>query len=254
MDRWKTLIWRNHKWRGEQPGTPGINLREHCAYFKSCVGGATGGGTWIIGNDLRGGNRTGFQVRPQADLNMRPTGPVVIANNYADGYGWNNGSDGSSYDGGGCITVWTSPEWPVYIFGNRVTDSKYGCLVLSPQGPSRNWLNADGYPIRSAYIYGNTFENLRGDRDGVSITGVQNVHWFNNRSRGKYGALMLDAPWGIQVAGIANGAVAVYTRPVLNALKAGGVRTWDPAKPGKSRAMPVATLDSYLVLGRKPQE
>ena len=67
IDNWDLLVWRRHKWRGETPESPGINLREHSGYLKS-----SNGETWIVQNDLRGGNRTGFQIRPQPSNNDRP--------------------------------------------------------------------------------------------------------------------------------------------------------------------------------------
>ena len=202
IDRWGELIWRNHRWRGERPGTPGINLREHSAYLKSARVG-----TWIVGNDLRGGNRTGFQIRPEPAKNEIPVGPIVIANNVAAGYGWNNGSDPSSYDGGSCITVWTNPNDSTYVFGNSITDAKYGCLTITAQGPENNWTGADGFPIGPVFLAGNTFENRRGDRDPVAITACQEVHLYPNEVQGRF---VLNNAWGMRIHGIANGPVLAH--------------------------------------------
>ena len=251
VDKWKTFVWRRHKYRGLEPSDPGTLVREHSVYFKSCVGDpAEGGGTWIVSNDLRGGNRTGFQLRPQPTGtygNPRPRGPIVIAYNFADGYGWDHGSDGASYSGGGCLTSWIGPESPVYVFGNTITDAKYACLVLSGQAPDRNWLNADGFPIAEAHVYGNTFENRRGDRAAVSLSAVGDLHLYENRIAGaQNGDLTLDSPWNMGVNGIENGSVQIHGRAVLDELLGLNVKTYDPAQPGKAKAMPPAQLESYL--------
>ncbi len=250
IDKWESLVWRNHRWRGETPDAPGILVREHMGYLKSCVGSrADGDGTWIVGNNLLGGNRTGFQIRPQADKNDRPRCPVVIAENYAEGYGFTHPA--TKKDGGSCITVWTSPDDPVYIFDNRVQAARYGCLTLSPQGPSRNWLNGDGVPIDTVHLWGNTFENRQGDRSCVTITGVGNVHFWGG---GTYagpanGDLTLDDPWGMSVAGISNGSVSIHGHELLAYLQSLNVRTWIPGQHMKAQAVPDSRLATYLTLG-----
>lgn len=207
IDKWGELIWRNHKWRGVQPGTPGINLREHSAYLKSAQGG-----TWIVNNDLRGGNRTGFQIRPEPAHNEAPSGAVVIAGNYADGYGWNNGSDPSSFDGGSCITVWSNPNAATYVVNNRIIDAKYGCLAITAQGPGLDYLGEAGFPIGPVYVYGNTFENGRAKRDVAAITSTQAVHLYANEITGR---LILNDTWPMKRHGIANGAVYVHDPATL---------------------------------------
>ncbi len=207
IDKWGELIWRNHKWRGAQPGTPGINLREHSAYLKSAAGG-----TWIVNNDLRGGNRTGFQIRPEPAHNDAPKGAVVIAGNYADGYGWNNGSDPSSFDGGSCITVWSNPNAATYVVNNRITDAKYGCLAITAQGPGLDYLGESGFPIGPVYVYGNNFENGRAKRDVAAITSTEAVHLYNNEIEGR---LILNDTWPMQRHGIANGAIYVHDSAAL---------------------------------------
>ena len=216
IDRWRELIWVNHLWRGKRPGMPGVNLREHSAYLKS-----SRGGTWIVGNDLRGGNRTGFQIRPEPSNAEIPKGPIVIANNVAPGYGWNNGSDPSTYDGGSCITVWTNPNNSTYIFGNKVTDAKYGCLAISAQPTGKNWTGESGFPIGPVYIANNLFENRRGDRDPVVISSCEEVHLYANEIQGR---LVLDNAWGMRVHGIRNGPVYAHDPTVFDH----DIWTWNP--------------------------
>ena len=175
IDKWDTLVWRRHRWRGERPDEPGINLREHSGYLKS-----SRGQTWILENDLRGGNRTGFQIRPQRDSNERPVGPVVVAYNRAQGYGWNNGHTPETYDGGSALTIWTNPDDMTFVFRNEITDAKYGCLMVGAQPPEKNWLNERGFAIGEVFIAENRLENLQGDRGAFEVTGVERLHMYAN--------------------------------------------------------------------------
>lgn len=246
VDKWETLVWRNHRFRGEKPTDPGTLVDEHSGYLKSCVGDpANGGGTWIVGNDLRGGNRTGFQLRPEKATNPRPRGPIVIAYNHADGYGFTHQGN----NGGGCLTSWVGPESPLYVFGNVITDARYSCLVVSGQGSVENWLNADGFPIESVHLWGNTFENARGDRACVTVSAVESVHLWggDTYNGGAYGDLIFDNPVNMQYNGIANGSVAFHGQDVLDYVLGLDVRTFDPASPGKTRQMPADQLRGYLV-------
>ena len=263
VDEWGTLIWRNHKWRGLLPTDPGIDLREHSGYLKSCAGKSVEGwativipeyevGTWIIGNDLRGGNRTGFQIRPQIGNNPRPVGPIIIGYNYTDGHGWNMGSTPETFDGGSVITTWIGPESPVYVFGNTITNSKYGCFVASGQPSGVGWLNDDGFPIQSLYLYDNFFENLNGDRGCASISAVEDVHLYGGNSfQGANSDLTFDSAWGMRVNGIANGSVSIHGADVLQELKSLNILTWDPTNPSASISLPLSVLEGYLVLEQK---
>ena len=248
IDKWETLIWQNHQFRGLLPSDPGTLVREHSGYLKSCVGTGREGGTWIVGNDLRGGNRTGFQLRPQPSDNPRPMGPIVIANNYADGYGWTHGDEPISNDGGACMTAWVGPESPVYVFGNRITDARYACFTVSGQAPDRNWLSQDGFPVQSVHVYGNTFENARADRGTVSLSATGAVHLYENQiTGGSYGELAIDSAWNWKINQTLNGTVSIYGQEVLDQIKAMDVRTYDPDQPGKAVPMDPAVLESYLV-------
>jgi hypothetical protein len=245
IDKWETLIWRNHQFRGEKPTDPGTLIDEHSGYLKSCVGDpAKGGGTWIVGNDLRGGNRTGFQLRPENPANPRPRGPIVIAYNKAHGYGFTH--DGNN--GGGCLTTWVGPESPVYVFKNKITDARYSALVVSGQGSSLNWTNATGHAIESVHLWGNTFENLRGDRACVTLsaTGKVNFHGSDTYDGGAYGDLILDNPINMAYNGILNGAVSIYGQAALAYILGLDVRTYDPLNAGKTKQMPSAQIQGYL--------
>lgn len=243
MDQWGTAILRRTKWRGKQPGTPGINLREHVFYLKS-----SRGQTWIVENDLKGGNRTGFQIRPEPANQAEPIGPVVIALNHSDGYGWNHGMSGGSFDGGSAITVWTNPRSDTFVLGNRITDAKYGCLVLAGQDPARNWLNENGFPIHEVWVWDNVFENSQQGRPATlpkrgaaSVTAVERLHWGPNDLQ--LGArLTLNSRWGMERHGIANGEVLLYDRGIL----ADDVRTWD-ASIEDVRPMTVEEREALLV-------
>ncbi len=261
VDNWETFIWRNHQWRGVLPTDPGIKVREHSVYLKSCVGKGPEAGTWIVGNNLKGGNRTGFQIRPERLKdsggvgNAWPQGPVVVAYNYSDGYGFTHGNTGSTADGGSALTVWTNPFDHTYVFGNRITDARYGCLVLSAQKANRNYLNANGYPIRSVYLADNVFENRNGNRGCVSITSVEEVHFFaDNVIQGApSGDLTLGNPWVMNPAplpgieDIDNGQIFIHGADTLAGLQALRVKTYDPANPKNSKPVSDAKLATFLV-------
>lgn len=218
IDNWDTLVWRRHQWRGETPDEPGIDLQAHSAYLR-----AANGVTWILENDLRGGNRTGFQIRPQPSENERPRGPVVIAYNVTDGYGWNNGDTPETFDGGSAMSVWASPDAPTFIFRNEITDAKYGCLMVGAQADDRNWYNAQGFAIADVHIAQNRFENARGDRGAMSVSGVETLHLYDNDVDGR---LTLDNRWAAQVHGIKNGQVLFYTDALVDA----EIHTFDDAE------------------------
>lgn len=229
VDRWGLLVVRNHKWRGKNPGEPGALLREHSLYLKSSKGQ-----TWIVDSDLKGGNRTGFQIRPGADTpgTDPPEGPVVVARNTTDGYGWEHGSHGGSFAGGSFISVWSSPFAPVFVVGNRITDAKYGCLMVGGQGWSethylapngtvlggdrmrlgipqdrwinRNWYNSQGRPLQEVYVADNVFENTQKGRagnfpkrDAVSLNSATRLFLYGNDVEG---GLTLGSQWSAEHA------------------------------------------------------
>jgi len=247
VDNWHTFVWRNHQFRGVLPSDPGTLFREHSAYLKSCID--NDGGTWIVGNNLLNGGRTGFQIRPQrlsSDGTLedaRPQGVVVVAYNTSDGYGDHG-------DGGGAITVWSNPDNDTYVFGNKITDAFFQCLVVSPQAPDRDFTNANGFPIKSLYLYDNEFENERSRRGCASITGVETVHlfWDNTFDGSPNADLALDSSWAMHaVQGPANGEVRIYGRQNVDYIKTLNVKTWDPNNSNGGLPVPKATLESYFV-------
>lgn len=196
----RSLVIANHK------NKAGTGFREHCFYLKS----TTEGPTWIVDSDLSGGNRTWFQRRPQRGDNARPAGPVMVFRNHGEPYGWNHGSDGSSYDGGSAITIWTAPDDSVYVAGNRVTDAKYGCLMIGGQGQARDHTPAGVHPIQRAWVWDNDFENLRGDRACAAVSSTGEVHIGPNRFESSRQSLVLDSEWQVNRVGIPNGSVTLH--------------------------------------------
>lgn len=151
-DGWKKLVIRNHKWRGKTPGEPGIKFREHAlAYLKS------GSESTLIENcDLFGGNRTGFQIRPEVENQPLPTARVMIRGNVSHNYGTNWTGPGSS-DGGAAITCWISTNG-LYIYDNVVTNFRYKALSVGGQPAQKNFQFLDsGNQHKDVYVSGNTF-------------------------------------------------------------------------------------------------
>lgn len=229
INKWETLIIRNFVWRGEKPGTPGIDLREHFAYLNSCVD--PNGGTWIVGNDLRGGNRTGFQQRPDPSKAPRPQGVIVVADNYAIDHGWN----WEQNDGGQVISLWANPDFPAYVINNRIENAKYGCLGVIGQAPYRNWDAPDGFTNKEVFVYGNIFNNPQSKRAAVMISACETVHLYANDVQGN---VILNEEWGMKNHGIRNGSVMIHDESVLD----WDFKTYDA---GKTRAM---TQDELLLL------
>lgn len=161
--------------RAEDPRGGKVRFEEHWAYIKAP------GKLYITNNDISGGNRTGFQIRTPG-YKAAPHGPVVIEGNYADSYGF----DWGFKNGGSCITVWESLKYPVIIRNNKITNAKYGCLVVAHQPPDapgsdkihkgqpQHLLNT-GHAHSNVIIEGNIFENKNGDRHNVSINSSQRV-------------------------------------------------------------------------------
>ncbi len=201
-DDWRTLIIRNHKYVGTL-------FDEHPFYLKSSEGA-----TWIVQNDLRGGNRTGFQIRPGADDpgNDRPVGPIVIALNVTDKAGF----DHEVFNGGSFLTVWSNPEGNTYVLGNRITDARYGCLSINAQGwyngKQVDWLNDKGFPIRNVWVWDNVFTNPRAQRAAASVTAVERLHFGPNQ----FTKLFLNNEWGMKKHGIGNGEVILYDPEILH--------------------------------------
>tara|TARA_R100001594_G_scaffold114425_1_gene149265 strand:- start:2186 stop:3421 length:1236 start_codon:yes stop_codon:yes gene_type:complete len=145
-------------------------FEEHWAYLKS------NGNLFITNNDIGGGNRTGFQIRSPGGYEP-PHGPIVISNNKAMDYGW----DWSFHNGGSCITVWCSLNYPVYIIDNEIRNAKYGCVTITQEPQDQQpYLLPDGRSHSDVIFVGNTFTSPIGDRSCVSISASQAVRVFGN--------------------------------------------------------------------------
>lgn len=221
-----TLIVRRTKARGPLPTDPNARYYEHNIYFKN----AGPGGIWILENHFQGSNGTCFQVRPGTDepLPIKPNGPVVIAYNRSEGYGWEWGDTPATAHGGSALTVWCVPDHPTFVYRNRITDARYGCLVVSqqgsvppgygtptaPVGSDRNFYGADGYPVGPVYVADNLFTNPRASRQAVSISGCAEAHiWSTNQLEGQW---HLNAQWAA-LNGFRNipiGAIKLYGGPM----------------------------------------
>jgi hypothetical protein len=258
LDNWETFVWTNHQFRGVTPSDPGTLFREHCGYLKSCIGQEPGTGTWIVGNTMNGGNRTNFQVRPErlhddgTPGNAWPNAPLIIAYNESDGYGFEHGNTPTTADGGSAITVWSNPNFDTFVFGNRITNARYGCLVLSGQKANRNYLNANGYPIKSVYLYDNLFENKNGNRTCASITSVGEVHIYPDNTFQGNGAsdLVLGSPWVMQdnsIEPIDNGTISIYGQAAVDEISLLNVDSYDPDNLSKKIPITRAVLESYAV-------
>jgi len=193
---WDQLVLRDRR--------PGGLFKEHSlAYLKG------GKATWILNNDLDGGNRTGTQIRPHiAYLNQPYTephnGPLVIMGNRSLGFGYEH----SAPSGGSVLTVWQN--WgDTWILNNSIEDARYGCVAVSEQSADRNHLNANGYPIGRVFFGGNTCLNLGGDREAVSISGCEEFHWLPGNDVAK---LHFNPAWAQTVgAAIGVGTIFDYT-------------------------------------------
>ena len=185
IDNWGTLVLRNWKFRGETPGSPGLKLREHQFYLKS---GRIS--TLIENNDLYGGNRTGFQRRPDFGDQVLPTDRMMVRGNYCDSYGSNH----QHSNGGAAITVWLSNP-ATYIYDNVVTNFRYQALVISGQNTSTNFpFLPSGNQNNQVYVAGNTFiPGPLTERSTASLSSCDELHlWGDNEM---VGTVNLDSVW-----------------------------------------------------------
>lgn len=237
IDNWETMILRDKRFRGKNPSDPGMLVKEHQFYPKSCIASYVSAGTWILCNDLLGGNRTGFQIRPErlhddgTEGNAEPKGPVVVAGNHSDGLGWTHGDTAATEDGGGVITVWASPNGDVYVFSNECVDSRYSNFIMSSQKLNRNYLNEEGFPIKGLKTWNNTFENARSKRSNVKLSSIGNIDWHEQLMiDGKPGKLVaFDDDFSMQLTGIRNGEIRVHGAEALEELRSYVPRTYDVA-------------------------
>ena len=153
----------------------GERFEEHWAYLKST------GKLYITNNDIGGGNRTGLQVRTPGDKEP-PHGHMVIYNNYARDYGWDWGFN----NGGSCITIWESLNYPVYIINNTIVNAKYGCLAIAHTAPQEfePHLLPTGRAHSIVTLMGNKFTNRIGDRSCVSINSTEIINIVSGKFDG----------------------------------------------------------------------
>ena len=153
----------------------GERFEEHWAYLKST------GELFITNNDIGGGNRTGLQVRTPGEKEP-PHGHMVIYNNYAKDYGWDWGFN----NGGSCITIWESLDYPVYIVNNTIINAKYGCLVIAHTPPQEvePHLLPTGRAHSLVTLRGNKFTNPNGDRSCVSINSTEIINIVSGKFNG----------------------------------------------------------------------
>ena len=141
----------------------GARFEEHWAYLKGM------GETYIIRNNIAGGNRTGFQMRSPSPTHLRPHGTILIEGNFARDYGW----DWEPHNGGSCITVWENPDYLTVIRDNEITNARYGCLAVTQQADT--YLNDRGYAHKKVVIEGNKFSNANAERNCASISAANKV-------------------------------------------------------------------------------
>lgn len=223
-----SLLIRGVKWRGAVPGSPGIKLAEHWCYGKTARADAPDPFIIIAQSDLRGGNRTCSQVRPgidEADL-ARPRGDVMFVGNFADGFGWNHPHDPAHNDGGAAFTAWAVPDDRVFMLGNRILDARYACLGIEGQGPSRDWVNAAGYPIGEAHVAGNFVSNPRATRDAMSFGAIQRLCIYDDNVLADGARITLNSKFNADTSGIRNGRVEL----VGGWMQGENYQTWDAAE------------------------
>ena len=220
IDGWDTLVIRNHQWRGETPGSPGIKFREHpVAYLKS---GKTS--TLLEFNDMYGGNRTGFQKRPGVQYQPLPTDRLMVRNNYCDNYGSNH----EFGDGGAVYTVWCSSAG-TYIYDNVATNFRFQALVISGQDPHINFNFLDsGNQHNAVYVAGNRFiPGPLTERNTVSISSVDNLHLDGDNVF--EGRVLLDAQWNYN----RNGTLIESIRIKANTVPGWSLFKYDPSLGGE---------------------
>jgi hypothetical protein len=94
---------------------------------------------------------------------------------------------------------------------NKITDARYGCLLVGGQAPDRNFLNVNGFPIQTLLVKDNIFENKRAKRASVMINATERTHWGANT----FTRLDLNNKWGIQKHGIQNGPITFYDSSIV---------------------------------------
>ena len=244
IDNYNTLIINGFR------NNPNVKLREHDFYIKSCIGNQANvnTGTWIVKSELKSGNRTGFQRRPQkfddvtkvTPENAVPQGPFVVAFNDFNNLGWQH----PTASGGGAATVWTAPFDSVYIFDNYGTNLRYSGIVCEPQPTWKNFLGLNDFPLEDVYVWGNKMDNPAAGRALMKFSGIERLHLYDNA--GTYGSLVFDSGWSSQMSGIVNGKVFAYGFDAMSWIKSMTVKT---AKGGSNTSDKVVGndwIDNYV--------
>jgi hypothetical protein len=162
--------YRAHR---HEDGTP-VRYQEHWAYLLDVDE------VYFVGNDMSGGNRTGFQIRTPGSYGTLD-GKILVEYNDCNDYGWDWGDN---YNGGSAFTVWENLG-VTEIRNNRVRNAKYGCLALAQQPPSQQpTLNENGYPIGRVVIHGNDFSNPKGDRACASMSATDSLFVYDGAFEG----------------------------------------------------------------------
>lgn len=189
--------------RAKENGVP-VRFKEHWGYNK-------GGGLRVYcRNDISGGNRTGLQERAPG-THPRPYGPLLVEGNYSE-----DGSAGFDYlDGGARITVWESPDAPVVIKNNRITEETYKCLTLSQQPKDQDpYFTDEGYAHKLIWIEGNEFRSRHDSlRSTASLASIESLHIAGGNvwSHPAKWELTLDAQFAYKMGAKQNKCVQMYS-------------------------------------------
>lgn len=206
------MVIRGMKWRGLRSVDPGIRVSEHLFYPKKMLGDL-----FVIESDLRGGNRTGMQVRPgrdDASPEVQPNGDIVLADNVSDKAAWEHDTlpGAEDEDGGAFLSVSSNPNGRTFILRNRITDARYQCAQVNGQSPARNWLNPRGFPVGEVYVDGNVFDNARASRAAMAFTACERLY-IGSRNVVAGHAAVLNDHWGAAFHGIKNGRTFLVGPP-----------------------------------------
>lgn len=232
INGYESLLVRRLKQRG-------MTIREHWIYDKSQREDARDPYVIISECNLRGGNRTGYQKRPEAGAtypNARPRGDVYLVDNYAMGFGWTR----EQADGGNVLTCWALPDDRVFFLGNAMADARYGCIGAEGQAPQLNWLNSRGFPIGEAHVAGNSVSNPRATRAAMSFGAVEHLFIYGDNSGTSGTEISLRSKFNADTSGIANGTVRLVGGPPTGAR----FTRWNGAS---TETIPASELDAMRV-------
>lgn len=237
-NNYTSWLLRRLRWRGVNPGDPGLLVREHCLYDKSQRADAVEPYVVVAECELLGGNRTGTQKRPDAASlypNARPAGDVYYVNNRSTGWGWTHDWE----EGGAVMTCWSAPEGRVFMLGNRVKDARYACLGVEGQAANLNWLNDAGYPVREVHVAGNTVANPRSQRAAMTFGAVERLFLYGDNVLEQGAKIMLNSAFNQSTSGIPNGTTSLVGR-----MSGERIVTW---RNGGEDALSEAELSAMVV-------